>query len=113
MSAGGYARSDSAWMVETNCEPMMPTPTCFMLGPRCALSASPLASSKARLAHGCSPASSKERGTVSAAERRGDVLRVRVGASGLEGLAAGGSIAVNGCCLTAVEVDDAAASPAS
>jgi riboflavin synthase len=44
-------------------------------------------------------------GTVTAAERRGDVLRVRVGASGLDGLAPGGSIAVNGCCLTAVEVD--------
>jgi riboflavin synthase len=44
-------------------------------------------------------------GTVTAAERRGDVLRVRIGASGLEDLATGGSIAVNGCCLTAVEVD--------
>ncbi len=31
MSAAGQARSDSAWMVETNCEPMMPTPTCFMV----------------------------------------------------------------------------------
>ena len=27
MSACGQARSASAWMVETNCEPMRPTPT--------------------------------------------------------------------------------------
>jgi riboflavin synthase len=47
----------------------------------------------------------EQTGTVTATERRGDVLRVRIGASGLEDLATGGSIAVNGCCLTAVEVD--------
>jgi riboflavin synthase len=47
-------------------------------------------------------------GTVSAAERRGDVLRVRVEVERLEGLPIGGSIAVNGCCLTAVEVDASA-----
>jgi riboflavin synthase len=46
-------------------------------------------------------------GTVTAAERRGDVLRVRIGVSGLGGLVTGSSIAVNGCCLTAVEVDGA------
>lgn len=44
-------------------------------------------------------------GEVASAERRGDVLRVRVRARGLEGLPTGGSIAVNGCCLTAVDVD--------
>jgi riboflavin synthase len=44
-------------------------------------------------------------GTVTAAERRDDVLRVRISASGLDDLAPGGSIAVNGCCLTAVEAD--------
>jgi riboflavin synthase len=43
-------------------------------------------------------------GTVEDAERRGDVLRVRVAAGAvLEGLKAGGSIAVDGCCLTAIE----------
>jgi riboflavin synthase len=44
-------------------------------------------------------------GEVASAERKGDVLRVRIQARGLEGLPTGGSIAVNGCCLTAVEVD--------
>jgi riboflavin synthase len=45
-------------------------------------------------------------GTVQAAERRGDVLVVRVDVGGLfEGLPLGGSIAVNGCCLTAVDSD--------
>jgi riboflavin synthase len=48
----------------------------------------------------------EETGTVRAAERRGDVLRVRVNAgSTLSDLPVGGSIALNGCCLTAVEVD--------
>jgi riboflavin synthase len=45
-------------------------------------------------------------GTVRAVERRGDVLEVRIEASGLlPGPAPGGSIAVNGCCLTAVRAD--------
>lgn len=45
-------------------------------------------------------------GTVERAERRGDVLVVRVVAGPvLEGLQTGGSIAVDGCCLTAVAVD--------
>lgn len=45
-------------------------------------------------------------GTVRAVERRGDVLEVRIQASGLlPGSAPGGSIAVNGCCLTAVRAD--------
>ena len=45
-------------------------------------------------------------GTVEAAERRGDVLRVRIDAGAIgEGLPTGGSIAVNGCCLTAIDVD--------
>jgi len=45
-------------------------------------------------------------GTVRTAERRGDVLVVRVDVGGLfEGLPLGGSIAVNGCCLTAVDAD--------
>jgi riboflavin synthase len=44
-------------------------------------------------------------GTVESAERRGDVLRVRIDAGAIgEGLPTGGSIAVNGCCLTAIEV---------
>jgi riboflavin synthase len=46
-------------------------------------------------------------GRVSAAERRGDVLRVRVEVEGHAGLPVGGSIALNGCCLTAVDVDAA------
>jgi riboflavin synthase len=45
-------------------------------------------------------------GTVRTAERRGDVLVVRVDVGGLfEGLPLGGSVAVNGCCLTAVDSD--------
>ncbi len=45
-------------------------------------------------------------GTIERMERRGDVLVVRVAAGGVaSGLPKGGSIAVNGCCLTAVEVD--------
>ena len=47
----------------------------------------------------------EETGTVVAAERKGDVLRVRVAAqTTLRDLPQGGSIAVNGCCLTAVEI---------
>lgn len=47
-----------------------------------------------------------ETGTVAALARRGGILGVRVAARlVLEGLPIGGSIAVNGCCLTAVEVD--------
>ncbi len=45
-------------------------------------------------------------GTVVAASRRGDVLSVRIDVSGLfEGLPLGGSVAINGCCLTAVRSD--------
>jgi riboflavin synthase len=45
-------------------------------------------------------------GTVRGAERRGDVLVVRVQTGGVTAdLPRGGSIAVNGCCLTAVDVD--------
>jgi len=46
-------------------------------------------------------------GTIRTAERRGDVLVVRVACDrrGL-GLPVGGSIAVSGCCLTAVELGD-------
>jgi riboflavin synthase len=48
----------------------------------------------------------EETGRVDSAERRGAVLVVRIAATRVvEGLARGGSIAVNGCCLTAVEVD--------
>jgi riboflavin synthase len=48
----------------------------------------------------------EEAGRVEDARRRGDVLVVRTAASRvLEGLPVGGSIAVAGCCLTAVEVD--------
>lgn len=43
-------------------------------------------------------------GTVRSAERRGDVLVVRL-APAPAGLAPGGSIAVNGCCLTAVALE--------
>ena len=51
----------------------------------------------------------EEAGVVVAAERRGDVLRatIRAGAV-LAGLVRGGSIAVNGCCLTATGVEDGA-----
>ena len=45
-------------------------------------------------------------GTVRSAERRGDVLVARIQVDGLfDGLPLGGSIAVNGCCLTAIEAD--------
>jgi riboflavin synthase len=45
-------------------------------------------------------------GTVETAQRRGDVLVVRVAAGAvLSGLEAGGSISVAGCCLTAVAVE--------
>ena len=45
-------------------------------------------------------------GTVQAAARRGDVMAVRIDVGGLfAGLPLGGSIAVNGCCLTAVRSD--------
>ena len=48
----------------------------------------------------------EETGTVASIQRRGDVLRVRVAAvEVLRGLAPGSSIAVSGCCVTAVEVD--------
>jgi riboflavin synthase len=46
----------------------------------------------------------EEVGEVAAAERRGDVLRARIRARAIAaGLQAGASIAVDGCCLTAVE----------
>jgi riboflavin synthase len=46
-------------------------------------------------------------GTIRSADRRGDVLVVRVGCDRLGlGVPMGGSIAVNGCCLTAVELAD-------
>lgn len=49
----------------------------------------------------------EETGTVEGAERRNDVLVVRVRAGRvLQGLAEGGSIAVSGCCLTAISVRD-------
>ena len=45
-------------------------------------------------------------GTVRAATRRGDVMAVRIDVGGLfEGLPLGGSIAVDGCCLTALRSD--------
>lgn len=44
-------------------------------------------------------------GQVEAAQRRGELLVVRIAASAVvDGLAQGGSVAVNGCCLTAVDV---------
>jgi riboflavin synthase len=47
----------------------------------------------------------EETGTVRVAEPRGDGLRVAIAAEvTARDLAVGGSIAVNGCCLTAVEV---------
>lgn len=47
----------------------------------------------------------EETGTVRSAERRGELLLVVVGARKiLTGLPLGGSISVNGCCLTAVAV---------
>jgi riboflavin synthase len=48
----------------------------------------------------------EEAGTVTAADRRGELLVVRVSATEVTAdLPPGGSIAVNGCCLTAVEVE--------
>ena len=48
----------------------------------------------------------EETGTVESAARRGDVLAVRIAASRITAdLALGGSIAVAGCCLTAIAVD--------
>jgi len=47
----------------------------------------------------------EEVGTVRAAQERGDVLAVRIAAqAATSGLGHGGSIAVNGCCLTAVDL---------
>lgn len=44
-------------------------------------------------------------GRVGSAQRQGDVLRVSIEAEALtDGLSVGGSIAVNGCCLTAIAV---------
>ncbi len=43
-------------------------------------------------------------GTLRGAEPRGDGARLTIGAGGLEGIAIGDSVAVNGCCLTAVAV---------
>jgi len=46
-------------------------------------------------------------GRVESAERRGAVLRVRISAPPLaRELSVGGSVAVNGCCLTAVTVSE-------
>jgi len=48
----------------------------------------------------------EEMGRVAAADRRGGLLVARVAARRvIEGLERGASIAVDGCCLTAVEVD--------
>jgi riboflavin synthase len=45
-------------------------------------------------------------GTVVAASRRDDILSVRIEVGGLfAGLPLGGSVAINGCCLTAVRSD--------
>jgi riboflavin synthase len=45
-------------------------------------------------------------GTVRSAARRGDVMTARIDVGGLfEGLPLGGSVAINGCCLTAVRSD--------
>jgi len=45
-------------------------------------------------------------GTVRTAARRGDVMAVRIDVGGLfAGLPLGGSVAVDGCCLTAVRSD--------
>lgn len=47
----------------------------------------------------------EEAGTVEAVSRRGELLVVRIAAGPVtEGLPVGGSIAVNGCCLTAVDL---------
>jgi riboflavin synthase len=45
-------------------------------------------------------------GSVRSAARRGDVMTVRIEVGGLfEGLPLGGSVAIDGCCLTAVRSD--------
>ena len=50
----------------------------------------------------------EETGRVVHTERRGDVLVLQVeAATVLRGLIPGGSVAVNGCCLTATEISDA------
>jgi riboflavin synthase len=49
----------------------------------------------------------EETGSVVSASRRGDILTVRVAARAtLESLSVGGSLAVNGCCLTVVRRQD-------
>jgi len=49
----------------------------------------------------------EEVGRVRRVERRGDVTSVDIDAGNvLEGLAVGGSVAVSGCCLTAIRIDD-------
>jgi riboflavin synthase len=51
----------------------------------------------------------EETGTIVSADRKADVLVLRIAASrALDGLAIGGSVAVNGCCLTATSVSDTA-----
>jgi riboflavin synthase len=45
-------------------------------------------------------------GTVRAADRRGDVLALRIATAVPLGLPRGGSISVAGCCLTATSADD-------
>jgi riboflavin synthase len=48
----------------------------------------------------------EEKGRIETATRRGDILHVRIAAQKvLPGFPKGGSIAVNGCCLTAIDVD--------
>jgi riboflavin synthase len=48
----------------------------------------------------------EEAGTVETADRHGSILRARINAGPiLEGMAVGDSIAVNGCCLTAIALD--------
>lgn len=48
----------------------------------------------------------EEKGRVETVARRGELMVVRIAAGGVtEGLPVGGSVAVNGCCLTAVDVD--------
>jgi riboflavin synthase len=47
----------------------------------------------------------EEAGTVASATRRGELLVVRISAGAvLDDLPSGGSVSVNGCCLTAVDV---------
>jgi len=49
----------------------------------------------------------EELGTVLAVEERGDTVRIRIGATGvLDGAERGDSTAVDGCCLTVVELGD-------